>query len=123
MSRKFLFVVFTDDACRQNHAWRWGLNLKKSGYSVRILIEGVATRLFLKLDDPDQKTASLFNQAKEEGLIVGACLTASNGCANQGNDIRIADLVTRHGVQLDGDLDHHAGIEKHIREGFELVVI
>lgn len=123
MNRKFLFVLFSDDNCRQNHALMWGLNLKKSGCSIRILIEGAATRLFLKLDDPTQRTTVLFNQAKEEGLIVGACLSASNGCANQNNDIKISDLVARHGVPLDGDLDQHAGIEKHLREGFELVVI
>jgi len=123
MSRKLLFVIFSDDACRQNHALMWGLSLKKNGYSVRILIEGAATRLFERLDDPTQRTTLLFNQAKEKGLIVGACLAASSGCANQNKDIKISDLVTRHGVQLDGELDNHAGIENHLRDGFELVVI
>lgn len=125
MGRKILFVLFSDDACKQNHALMWGLSLKKSGIQVRILIEGAATRLFRKLRDPDMKTASLFMQAKEEGLIVGACHTASNGCANRDmdGDVKISEMAVRHGIQLDGDLDGHAGIAKHLMEGYELVVI
>jgi hypothetical protein len=120
MRRKLLFLVFTDEPCKQTHAFLYALDLHKKGYDVRLIVEGHATRSFAKLDDPSCTFAKVFAEANGLGIVAGACKTASRGCGSQ--DSSVEKTVSAQSVALLDDMDGHAGIEPFIRDGYEVLV-
>jgi hypothetical protein len=120
--RKLLFVLFSNDACRLAHALLYAIDLDGKGHAVRIIVEGEATRSLGSLPGQDSRHARLLREALARGLVVGACRTASGGCATGDVDRQVTDAVRAEGIALLDDLDGHAGIASFIAEGYELVV-
>lgn len=116
MKRKLLFVVFTNDSCRRNHAFMYAIDLARHGHDVRLILEGEAVRC---LGEREGRFGELFEQARSLGLVVGACKTASAGCSNPSNDVTA--LARAAGVDLIGTLEGHAGIETFVSDGYEVV--
>jgi hypothetical protein len=106
MNRKLLFVLFSDDACRQNHALLYALDLHAKGHGV-----------------PESRFGSLLREAQAAGILAGACARASSGCASDDPSRKVADLARERDVRLLSDLGGHAGIEPFVREGYELVFL
>ena len=119
MRRKFLFLVFTDEPCKQKHAFLYAVDLHKKGYDVKLVVEGLATAIFRELAC-SSPISRLFEEAKACGIIAGACMTASNGCGS--DRASVVDLVTEQNVALLQDMEGHAGIESFIRDGYEVLV-
>lgn len=122
-TRKIVFIVFSDDACRQNHALLYTLDLHEHGHDVKLIIEGAATRMLGELGDAESRTGSLLRQACTAGLVVGACERASSGCASDDPARKVADVARAAGIPLLSDLQGHAGIEPFVRQGYEIVVV
>lgn len=122
-SRKLLFVVFSDDACRQNHALMYAIDLHEKGYLVKVILEGAATKIIGAMESSESRTGALLRQARDAGLVAGACGRASSGCASDDPTRKVADLARASGIDLLADLHGHAGIEPFLREGYELVAI
>jgi hypothetical protein len=120
MKRKLLFVLFTEDACRQRHALMWAIDLYQKGHEAKILIEGGATQRFMGLVETNAGHKELFLEAKGLGLIVGACQAAAQGCATPENNV--VELIKAHGINLCSELRQHAGIEPFVQDGYEIVV-
>lgn len=116
MARKLLFVVFTDDACKRNHAFLWAADLARHGHQVRILLEGEGTQ---SLKVREGRFGELFEQARGMGLIAGACKTASCGCSEPERDV--SAIAQELGLALLDGADGHASIEPFVREGYEVV--
>jgi hypothetical protein len=116
MKRKLLFVVFTNDACRRNHAFLYAIDLSRHGHDVRVIIEGDATQSLLEREG---RFGELFEEARSLGLLVGLCRTASAGCSDPARDV--TRLAEEAGLALIGTLDGHAGIEPFVSEGYEVV--
>ncbi len=123
MPRKFLFVLFSDDACRQNHAFMYALDLHAKGYQVRVLLEGPATALINALNDSDSHTGELLRRTKNAGLLAGACARASQGCATADASRNVHARAEQAAIQLLGDMDGHAAIEPFLREGYEMIAL
>lgn len=121
MKRKLLFLVFTDDACRQNHAFMYALECAGKGHKVRLLLEGPATACVNRLKDGG-KFRELFRRASEAGLIEGACKTAAGGCSTGKKERQTASALEKEGVRLISDLGGHAGIERFIGAGCQVIV-
>ena len=121
--RKILFVLFSDDTCRQNHAFMYALDLHKNGYDVRVIIEGAATKVMTELALPDSRTGQLLRKAHEAGLVAGACARASSGCASGDPARDVAEIARTHGIALLSDMDGHASIEPFVRDGYEVVAL
>lgn len=119
MSRKLLFVLFTNEPCKRNHAFMQALDLDARGHALRILLEGEATRCLAELEG---RFGELFAAASARGLVVGACQTASAGCATGDPARNVAALATELGVPLLGAMDGHASLAGFVDEGYELVV-
>ena len=122
MTRKLLFIGFTDEPCRRNHALMYALDLTEQGHEVRLLIEGLATGAFQELADRDSALARLFAEAMTRGLVVGACRKACSGCASDDPSRQVTELAAAQGVALLDGMDGHASIQAFVREGYELVV-
>lgn len=116
MARKLLFVVFTNDACKRNHAYLWAADLARQGHQVRIVIEGEATQ---SLREREGRFGELFEQARGMGLIAGCCKAASSGCSDPARDV--AAIATGLGLKLLDGADGHASIAPFVGEGYEVV--
>jgi len=122
VTRKMLFVVFSDDSCRQTHALMYAMELHAKGHEVRLILEGTATQVLHELASPESKRGALLRSAQAAGVLVGACARASAGCASPAPQRKVTELATAHAVPLLADLEGHAGIERFVREGYEVVV-
>jgi len=122
MARKLLFVLFTDEPCKRNHAFMYAIALHRQGHAVRLILEGLATRSFAALGEQGSSFAALFQEAKALGLVAGACRKAASGCASNDPARQVSDLVQEQGVALLDGMNGHADIEPLVREGYELVV-
>jgi hypothetical protein len=122
MKRKILFILFAEDVCRQLHAFLYVNDLHRKGYVTKLIVEGMATRLLMDLEQAPHSLQKAVADAKAAGLIAGACLQASCGCGSS-TDQKIIDAIQAQGVDLLKDLDNHAGIEPYVQEGYEIVVI
>ncbi|HCF60176.1 MAG TPA: hypothetical protein DFS52_19540 [Myxococcales bacterium] len=116
MTRKLLFVVFTNEPCRRNHAFMYAIDLARHGHEVRVVIEGEATQC---LRERTGRFGELFDEARGLGILAGACKAASAGCRDEARDV--TSLAGEIGLPLLDTLDGHAGIEPFVREGFEVV--
>ena len=118
MNRKLLFILFSADACRRNHAFMYALDLTQHGPSVRVILEGEATQC---LRARQGRFAELFEQARDLGLIVGACRTASSGCSTGDPQRDVTQLAALEGIELLDSLGGHAGVERYVKDGYEIV--
>ncbi len=116
MARKLLFVVFTNDPCKRNHAFMYAADLTRQGHTVRLLLEGEGTQC---LREREGRFGELFDEAAKLGLFAGACAAASMGCADADRDV--TPLAKQAGLSLLGDMSGHAGIGPFVRDGFEVV--
>ena len=122
MQRKFLFVVFAEDVCRQLHAFMYANDLHRKGYETKVIVEGMATRLFADLDKAPPRLQKAVAEAKASGVIAGVCLQASSGCGSP-EDRNIVDAISGQGVGFLSDLDNHAGIEPFLKAGYEIITV
>jgi hypothetical protein len=116
MARKLLFLVFTNDACRRNHAFMYAIDLARHGHVVRLILEGEAVQ---SLRERAGRFGELFEQAHALGLLVGVCKTASAGCNDPLRDVTA--LARESELPLIDTLEGHAGIESFVSDGFEIV--
>ena len=122
-ARKLLFVVFSGDACRQNHALMYALDLHAKGHTVKLILEGEATGMMSEIGVSGSRRGTLLRQACDAGIVAGACQRASSGCASDDPARKVADVARSHGIGLLSELDGHASIEPFVGEGYELVIL
>jgi len=120
MSSKVLFVIFSDEPCRRNHAIRYALDLHHKGHVARIILEGAATGSMRELGDRGSDFSKLFWEAKDLGLVAGACRAASAGCGDKNHSV--LSIAQSNGIELLDAADWHASLEPFIRDGFQVVV-
>ncbi len=118
MPRKLLFLVFTNEPCRRNHAFLYAIDLVREGHQVRIILEGEATRC---LRERQGQFGELFAEAGRLELLAGACKTASAGCATGDPTRNVTELVEAAGVPLLDGMRGHASIAAFVNQGFEIV--
>jgi hypothetical protein len=122
MTRKLLFVCFSDDECRLTHAMWWAGEAHDAGHEVKILLEGLGTRCLTWLSDPEMKGfAQAFSRVKELGLIAGVCQAASSGCAGEAGKPKPIEAARTLGLVLKNTLNGHAGIAEFLQQGFEVI--
>lgn len=121
MKRKFLFIVFTSDDCKRNHALLYALDLHKKGYETKLILEGDATQALTQLNEATSTFAKLLVQAQQAGVLAGTCQTASGGCKCEGTSEALK-AAQANNIALLHDMDGHPGIEPFLREGYEVLI-
>ena len=119
MTRKLLFIVFTNDPCKRNHAFMHALSLTADGHTVRILLEGEGT---CSVAEREGHFGELWASATSRGLFVGACKSASCGCASDDPSRDMTARLQAEGLPLLDDMDGHAAVNTYVADGFELVI-
>lgn len=116
MKRKLLFIVFTNDACRRNHALMHAIDLSRRGHGIRVILEGDATQSLLEREG---RFGELFDEARSLGLLAGVCRTAAAGCGDPARDV--TRLAEEAGLPLVDSMGGHAGVGPFVEDGYEIV--
>jgi hypothetical protein len=117
MARKLLLVVFTNDACRRNHAFMYAIECAQHGHTVRLILDGEAVQC---LRAREGRFATLFDEAAALGLLEGVCKTAAGGCGDASRDL--GALAQNSGLPLLDSMRGHGGVARFVDEGYEVVV-
>ncbi len=120
MSRKILFLVFTDEVCKQNHAFWYAKDLKEKGHQVKMVIEGPAIKCLNRLDS-EENFSKLFKEVKDLGIIDGLCKTASGGCSTGQAKRDVKSIAKDQGLVFLDDLHGHAGITSYIDNDYQII--
>ena len=120
--RKMLFVVFTDDVCKLNHAFMYALDFSKKGHEVKLVLDGFSTKSIRNIADRESMFSKLFTEAMGKGIVAGACERSCHGCNEPESDRNVVQIAKDENIPLISGMNGHASITSYIDDGFELVV-
>lgn len=112
--KKVVLFAFNGEAMCFIHVLLNGLDMKKDGYDVKIVIEGAATRLIPELGAGGNPLHPLFQQARDAGIVDGAC----RACSLKMGTIRDAETM---GLTLLDDMSGHPGMSRYVGEGYDVI--
>ena len=113
-TKKTALFVFNGDPMCFIHVLLNGLNLAENGYAVRIVIEGSATQLVPKLEEPGNPQHRLWTAVKEKGLVAGVCLA----CATKTG---VVEACRAQGLNMLDDMSGHPAMADYLNKGYELI--
>lgn len=88
--------------------------MTKKGMEAKIILEGEAVTLVPIMADPGHFLHPLYRQARQEGLIIGACRACSH-------KLQVTDLVAKEEIPLIGEMSGHPAISTYIESGYTLL--
>lgn len=109
--KKILFYGMTEKKMCFQHILMNALELHTGGAEVKIIFEGGSVKLvdgFVKENNP------LYNKAKEAGIIAGICLACSKV-------LEVYEENVESDLPMLDDMNGHAGMQKYIEEGYEVL--
>lgn len=109
---KILFYVMEGEKMCFNHAMLNAEALLYAGKEVKIILEGKSVKLPKVLEDDKN---SLYKKLLDAGVIVGVCKACSKV-------LGVYEDNERLGLTLLDDMKGHAGMEKYVSEGYQVVV-
>ena len=112
--KKVAMFVFNGSPLCFVHVLLNALDMKARGTEVAIVMEGEATRLVAELENPDNWLNGLWQQARENDLVAGACQACS-----QKLDVRAS--VEASGLPLLADMKGHPGMAAYRDSGFDII--
>jgi hypothetical protein len=113
MEQYALFAFNGDPMCFV-HVLLHTLDMNSSGYDVKLVIEGSATKLVKDLQDPNAPFAELYKEVKEGGLIDCVC----RACSNKMGSLESAEA---QGLPVGGELKGHPSMSAYIDKGYTIV--
>lgn len=112
--QKIIFVAFRDNPLCFIHVLLNSLDMAKKGMEGKILLEGEAVTLVPIMADPGHFLHPLYRQARQEGLIIGACRACSQ-------KLKVTDLIAKEEIPLIGDMSGHPALSAYIENGYTLL--
>jgi hypothetical protein len=112
--KKIVLFAFNGEAMCFIHVLLNGLDMKAAGCDVKIVIEGAATKLIPQLDDRASLLYGLFQKARDQGIVEGAC----RACSAKMGTIHYAEAMV---LPLLDDMSGHPGMARYMAEGYEMV--
>lgn len=112
--KKVLFA-FRDDLIVFVHVLKNALEMNEKGWTIRVVLEGSATGMLAKLDDPSDSLYKLWKQSKKEGIIAGVCKACSIKMGTNENAIS-------QGLNLLDSMAGHPSMADFMDEGYEILV-
>ncbi len=112
--KKMALFVFNGDPVCFIHVLLNGLDMHAKGMGGRIVVEGAATALLPKLDEPGNPLHQLWQEAKSHHIVDGVC----KGCARK---MGTADEAVRQGLSLLDDMSGHPSISRYINDGYTII--
>lgn len=113
MTKVALFAFNGDPTCFI-HVLLNALDLDSRGVQVCMVIEGAATRLIPELGSEAGALHKLYRQAREKGLVQGAC----RACSAKTGTLKAAE---DQGLPLLDDINGHPSMGRYMEEGYSII--
>lgn len=114
--KKVAIFAFQGEPMCFAHVLLYTLELKTKGFDVRLIIEGMATKMVKELADESKPFAGLYSKVKAAGLIEAVC----KACANQTGSLSAAEA---QGLRIVGDMSGHPSLANYIEQGYQIVMM
>lgn len=113
---KVVFFAFRADPMCFMHALLNALDLEEKAMWGEIVFEGEATRLIPEMAQPDHFLHKLYLQAKNRGMIYGAC----QACATK---MGVVEAIAAEDIPLLVDMSGHPSMATFIREDYKIITM
>ena len=112
--RKAVLFAFNGEFMCFIHVLLYDLDMKATGYDIKIVIEGAATKLIPELAEEGNTMHPLYIKAKESDLIAGICKACSDKMGT-------LDAAKKEVLKLLDDMSGHPGMACYQEDGFEVI--
>ncbi len=113
--KKIVLFAFQGEAMCFVHVLLNALEMKSKGIDARIVIEGAATKVVPELAREGNPMHRPYKQAKEQGLIDGACRACSM-------KMEVLDAIEKEGLTLLDEMSGHPSMTRYVNEGFDILI-
>lgn len=113
MNKTVLFAFRGDPMCFI-HVLLNAIDLHERGHEGIIVLEGESVKLIPEMSQPGHPLMKLFAQARELGLIEGACRACSV-------KLKVADPIESTGIPLIGDMSGHPSMGRYLDRGYRII--
>jgi hypothetical protein len=113
MAKMALFVFNGSPMCFV-HVLLNALDMHAKGDTVRIVMEGESTQLVDQLAQPDNWLHGLWEKARAQNLIAGACRACSQ-------KLGARPAVEKNSLALLDDMNGHPGMAAFREQGYEII--
>ena len=115
MEKKFALFAFRGDLMCFGHVLLNALEMHAVGYSVKIIIEGGATKVIPVFHSNQQALfRDLYLRAKEAGLIDAVC----KACATKMHALEAAQAEK---LPIVDDLNGHPSMKRYLERGYQII--
>jgi len=114
MAKKYALFAFNGDPMCFVHVLLNALDMQSKKYTVKVIIEGSATKLVKGLNDPKKPLANLYQKVKDLGLIDCVC----KACALKMGSL---DSAIEQKLTLGDDMSGHPGMARYIDDGYVII--
>ena len=112
---KLALFAFNGDALCFIHVLLNAIDMKENGHEVKIIMEGSATRLVPEMAQEGNPLFLLYQKAKEQSLIDGACKACSS-------KMKVAEAVANEGVPFLDEMSGHPSMKRYLDNGYRIIV-
>ena len=114
--KKIVLFAFKGNPICFVHVLLNAIDIHDKGGSVKIVLEGEATRLIVDLRKPEHPLHGLYEKVKKLELIDAVC----RACAIKMDALEVAEA---EGFRIADDMAGHAGMAPYIEEGYAIVTL
>jgi hypothetical protein len=112
--KKVVLFAFQGDPLCFIHVLLNSIDLAAQDMGGGIILEGESIKLVPEMAKPDHFLHKFYTEAKEKGLILGACRVCTN---KLGDTI----AVMAENIPLLGDMSGHPSMSKYIKDGYSVI--
>lgn len=112
--QKVALIAFQGEAMCFVHVLLNAMDMQQRGMEVKIIIEGLATKLPPELNYPDHTFHALYKKAKEASLIAGVCKACATKVGSLAN-------IQDQGLALLDDMSGHPSLGRYLAEGYTII--
>ena len=114
--KKFALFAFNGDPMCFVHVLLNTLDMEKRGHTVKLVIEGSATKLIPELSKPGAQFGQLFQEIMKKELIDCVC----NACAEK---MGVISQVRELNLPLCAEMRGHPSMARYVEEGYEVITL
>ena len=112
---KLALFAFNGELLCFVHVLLNAIDMKENGHEVKIIMEGPATRIIPEIAQEDNPMFSLYQKAKEQNLIDGACKACSS-------KLKVREAIENEGLPFLDEMSGHPSMRRYLNNGYRIIV-
>lgn len=112
--KKVAMFAFRGELMCFAHVLLNGIEYRKKGYDVKIVIEGQATAAIKEICKKENPFYELYKKTKEAGLIDCVCMA----CASKMDSL---EVIRAEGLRLNNEMSGHPSMAGYSDQGYEII--